>query len=150
MDSDALRPVMLGSAAVIILTSFLSGALEYGLELPVVYAEAVSNGGMALVLIGVLMLFEALSYERYRRKGLLRIGADAALVFLAAAVVTLAVVSGFDAVGLGDLGGEVAGVAFEAPGVLGGIAAFVAAATLFYARNSDCYRPAGFDRRASG
>jgi len=135
---------------VILLTSFLSGAVEYGLELPAVYAEAVSNGGMALVLVGVLMLFETLSYERYRRKGPVRIGVDAALVFLAAAVVTLAVVSGFDAAGLGDLGGEVAGVAFEAPGVLGGIAAFVAAATLFYARNDDCYGSARFDRQTSG
>jgi hypothetical protein len=150
MDSDALRPVILGSAAVIILTSFLSGAFEYGLELPVVYAEAVSNGGMALVLIGILMLFETLSYARYRKKGLLRIGVDAALVFLAATVVTLAVISGFDAVGLGELGGEVAGVTFEAPGVIGGIAAFGAAAALFYARNSDCYQPTRFNRRASG
>jgi len=150
MNRDALRPVAVCSVVVVLLTSFLSGALEYGLELPVVYAEAVSNGGMALVLVGVLMLFETLSYERYRRKGLLRIGVDTALVFLAAVVVTLAVVSGFDAVGLGDLGGEVAGVTLEVPGVLGGIAAFGAAAALFYARNSDCYRSARFDRRASG
>lgn len=150
MDEDALWPVMVCSAAVIVLTSLLSGVLEYGLELPVVYAEAVSNGGMALVLIGILLVVETLSYERYRRKGSRRIGIDATLVFLAAAVVTLAVLSGFDAAGLDDLGGEVAGVTFEAPGVLSGIAAFVAAAALFYARNSDCYQSVRPDRRTSG
>ena len=148
MDSDALRPVVVCSAGVILLTSFLSGTLEYGLGLPAVYAEAVSNAGMALVLVGILMLFEMVSYGRYRRKGLARVGADAALVFSVATIVTVAVISGFDAIGLGDVGGEVAGVTFDGPGVLAGIAAFGAAAALFYARNGDC-RPARFGGGAS-
>jgi hypothetical protein len=149
MDRDALGPVAAGSLVVVVVTSLASATLEHGLDLPVVYADAVTNGGMALVLVGVLLLFEWLSYEVYRRKGLLWIGADAALVFLAAVVVTVAVVSGFEIAGLGDLGGEVAGVAVDVVGVLGGVAAFVAAVVLFYARNRDCYRPPGPRRRVS-
>lgn len=149
MDRDALVPVVIASLVVIILTSLASGTLEYGLELPVVYADAVENGGIALVLVGIMMLSEAVSYEDYREKGLSRIAADAVLVFLAAAAVTLVVVSGFDVAGLGDLGGEVAGIVFNVSNVLGAITAFVAAAALFFSRNHDCYRSPDAGRRPS-
>jgi hypothetical protein len=150
MDRDALAPVVVGSVVVVVVTSLVSGTLEYGLELPVVYADAVENGGMALVLVGIMLLYEALSYGDYRTKGLLHVGTDAALVFAAAAVVTLAVVSGFDLAGLGDLGGEVAGVVFDVGNVLAALGGFVAAAALFFARNRDCYRPPNADRQLSG
>lgn len=149
MDRDALVPVVITSLVVIILTSLASGSLEYGLEVPVVYADAVENGGIALVLVGIMMLYEAVSYEDYREKGLSRIGADAGLVFLAAVAVTLVVVSGFDVAGLGDLGGEVAGIVFDVSNVLGATTAFVAAAALFLSRNRDCYRSPDAGRRPS-
>jgi peptidoglycan biosynthesis protein MviN/MurJ (putative lipid II flippase) len=149
MDRDALVPVVAGSAAVIVVTSLVSGTLEHGLALPVVYADAASNGGMALVLVGIMLLYEALSYEDYRTKGPVHIGTDAALVFIAAAVVTLVVVSGFDLAGLGNLSGEVAGVVFDAGNVLAALAGFAVAAALFFARNRDCYRPPNADRRPS-
>jgi hypothetical protein len=149
MDRDALVPVVAGSLVVIVLTSLVSGTLEYGLELPVVYADAVENGGMALVLVGIMMLYEALSYEDYREKGLPRVGADVVLVFLAAVAVTLVIVSGFDVAGLGDLGGEIAGIVFDVSNILGAITAFVAAAALFFARNRDCYRSPDAGRRPS-
>jgi len=149
MDRDALVPVVVSSAVVVVVTSLVSGTLEYGLELPVVYADAVENGGMALVFVGIMLLYEALSYEKYRRKGLVRVGTDAALVFVVAAVVTLVVVSGFDLAGLDDLGGEVAGVVFDAGNVLAALAGFVTAAALFLTRNRDCYRPPNAGRRPS-
>lgn len=149
MDRDALVPVVVSSAVVVVATSLVSGTLEYGLELPVVYADAVENGGMALVLVGIMLLYEAVSYEAYRTKGPVRVGTDAALVFVAAAVVTLVVVSGFDLAGLGDLSGEVAGVVFDAGNILAALAGFVVAAALFFARNRDCYRPPNAGRRPS-
>jgi hypothetical protein len=149
MDDDALTPVAVVALVTVLLTSVASATLENGTDLPVVYADAVSNGGMALVLVAVLVLFEWLSYEAYREKGLPWIGTDAVLVFLAAAGVTLVVVSGFDAAGLGDIGGEIAGVVVDADAILGGFAAFVAAVYLFYVRNRDCYRPPGTGGRTS-
>jgi hypothetical protein len=149
MDREALVPVVVWSVVVVLVSSLLSGSLEYGLELPVVYADAVENGGMALVLVGIMLLYEALSYGEYRTKGPVHIGIDAALVFAAAAVVTLVVVSGFDLAGLGDLGGEVAGIAFDAGNVLAALAAFAAASALFLSRNQDCYHPPSADRRLS-
>lgn len=143
MDRTALVPVAAGSTVVVVLTSLASTTLEYGLGLPVVYANAVQNGGMALVLVAVLMLFEWLSYEVYREKGLLRVGTDAVVVFLAASLVTVAIVTGLELTGLGDLGGEAAGVVVDVDGVLSGVAAFVAAVALFYLRNRDCYRHSG-------
>ena len=149
MDRDALVPVVVSSAVVVVVTSLVSGTLEYGLELPVVYADAVENGGVALVFVGIMLLYEALSYEKYRRKGLVRVGTDAALVFVVAAGVTLVVVSGFDLAGLDDLGGEVAGVVFDAGNVLAALAGFVTAAALFLTRTRDCSRPPNAGRRPS-
>jgi hypothetical protein len=150
MNRDALGPVVVASLVVVVLTSLAAGTLENGTDLPGVLADAVSNGGMALILVAVLVLFELLSYEAYRRKGRLWIGTDATLVFLAAVAVTIAVVSGFEAAGLGDLGGEVAGVVVDVSAGLSGLAAFVAATGLFYVRNRDCYRPPDADGSLSG
>lgn len=147
MNRDALRPVAVSSVLVLVVTSIASGTLQNGTDLPAVYAEAVSNGGMALILVALLVLFEWLSYGAYRRKGRLWIGADAAFVFLTATVVTVAVVSGFEAAGLGDLSGELAGVVVEASGTFSGLAAFAAAVAVFYARNRDCYRLPDAGRR---
>jgi len=143
MDRAALVPVVAGSVVVVVVATLVSGTLEHGLELPVVYADAVENGGIALVFVGIMLLSEALSYENYRTKGLVRVGTDGAAVFAVAAVVTLTLRSAFDLAGLGDLGGEAAGVVFDIGSVLAAVAAFAAAAVLFIRGAGAIPRPSG-------
>jgi len=140
MDRDALGPVALVVLAVILLTSVVTATLDRIPEIPVVYTEAASNGGMAIVLVAVLVLFEWLSYEAYREKGLLWMLADAALVFVAGAVVTVVAIAGFEAAGLGDAGGEVGAVVVDVSALVSGLAAFLVAVYVFYARNRDVFQ----------
>ena len=138
MDNSALRPVALFVLAVVLLTSAVSGTLEQGTTLPTVYADAVYNGGMALVLTSLLVLFESFSYASYRqRKPPLDILSDGLLVFAAAAVVTGIAVTGLDAAGLG---GDVGGLSIDVSSVLSGLLAFAAGVYVFYTRNRESYR----------
>ncbi|MFT4945058.1 MAG: hypothetical protein ACI9K3_000997 [Halovenus sp.] len=138
MDREALRPVAMFVLTVVLLTSAVSGTIEQGTNLPVVYADAVYNGGMALVLAALLLLFESFSYGSYRRVNPpLDILSDGLFVFAVAAVATGVSVAGLAAAGLGGL--DVSG--FDVSSILSGLLALVTGVYAFYTRNPDSYRP---------
>ncbi len=147
MDKSAFRPVAVFVLVVVLLTSAVSGTLEQGTTLPTVYADAVYNGGMSLVLASLLVLFESFSYASYRQRNPpLDILSDALLVFAAAAVVTGVAVAGLNAAGLGGLGGDIGGLSLDVSSVLSGLLAFAAGVYVFYTRNRESYRVPQPDR----
>lgn len=140
MDRDALGPVLLVSIAVILLVSIVTAALEGAADVSPVYTEGISNGGMALVLVALLVLFEWLPYERYRENSAAWIATDAVLVFAVAAVVTIAALFGFEAAGLDDIGGDIGPLVLDVSAVVSAIVAFLAAVYVFYDRNRDAFQ----------
>lgn len=139
MDRDLVWPVLGFSLGVLLLTDFIATTIDVNTGLPVVYAEAISNGGIALVLVAVLMLFEWFPYERYREQGIPHAGTDVTLVTLTAIVVTVLVVSGLEAAGLGNLGTSIGPFPVDISGTTSDVAAFGAGVYAFYIRNREYY-----------
>ena len=139
MNRDALTPVLVVSAVTIFLTSLLATTLEQSTQLHAVVPAAVENGGLAVVLVGLFLLFEMLSYDRYVEKGRRRILVDAVLMFAAGAVGTAIVFGLFEAASVDAATVELGGLAVEPGQTLSAFVAFFAAYVLFFNRNRDCY-----------
>lgn len=143
MNRDALFPVVVVVLGTLFVTSTVSVTLEESAGVGAPIVDGIDNGGLAVVLVAIFLLFESTDYAGYRSLGGRRLLTDGVLVFVLAAGVTALATAGLGALGLDTAGVTAGPLSVDGIDVGVSIVAFLSGLFVFFDRNRRFLEPAG-------